>query len=259
MKILLIFSTALLLLSCSPNKLVSKGNTFYELQETVTGVGSTFHIIEKKANHSFRAEIEETSDQIIIKPKCTPSVAIISSQAGDPAKINLKLVGKYYFSETDSRFTKIKSFTYYDIKFGLQALSIPLKLRKSVGDDVLNPPTVETGFTVGFAPGWKFTRNTYSSSKNYLGKNISQFAIAIGSHFGVGASDLKKASNAPGLVSDRKAAMFTCGGFLLFGFNNINLGIGIGKDYVLGEGRKNWVYQGETWTGVIISLDILKF
>ena len=33
----------------------------------------------------------------------------------------------------------------------------------------------------------------------------------------------------------------------------------MGTDYVLGTGRENWVYQGKMWTGIILSLDILKF
>jgi hypothetical protein len=250
---------------CSTNKLITKKNAFFEFNELSSNSGTEgYNIVEIMPQKSFWAQIIEKSDNIIIIPKSTENccITISTTKVDNDDKINssyIDLIGKKYYPDTRLTVKNASSFNYYDIKFGLQALTIPLKFRRSVGNDTVNPPSVEAGFNVGFAPGWKFTKNIYKQSKNYLGKNTTQIAIALGPHFGIGATDLKKISNAPGLLSDRKRPTFTLGGYFLFGFNNINIGFAIGKDYILGEGRKNWVYQGETWTGIIISLDILKF
>ena len=114
---------------------------------------------------------------------------------GKDIDARIDLIKKYYYPELLLiEDTRKSSFKYYDIKFGLQALTIPLKFRNSVGNDTINPPIVETAINIGFAPGWKFTKNIYKPSKNYLGKNTTQIAIAIGPHFGLGTADLKKNS-----------------------------------------------------------------
>jgi hypothetical protein len=249
--------------SCSTSKLVSKKNKFFELKEIQTEGGSTYSVLELQPTSSFKADVSEKTDYIVITPKSKNiTYDTLATIIIDPEKVSsayIDLIAKKYFPEIKNQQLNISRLNYYDIKFGLQALTIPLKFRKSVGNDTLNPPNVETGVNVGFAPGWKFTKNIYKTSKNYLGKNTTQVAIAIGPHFGVGTADLKKASTAPGLLSDRKRPTFTYGGYLLLGFNNINLGFAFGKDYVIGTGKTNWIYQGKTWTGIIVSLDILKY
>ncbi|MES2062447.1 MAG: hypothetical protein V4456_11040 [Bacteroidota bacterium] len=76
---------------------------------------------------------------------------------------------------------------------------------------------------------------------------------------GLGAAQLKAATNAPGLKPDRQSGMFTYGAVILVGFNNINIGYAIGKDNVFGSAGQYWVYQHKTWQGIILSLDVLKF
>ena len=249
--------------SCSTAKLITKNNTFFYLNEDTNRIeGSTYSIKRIEHDSNFKASITEKSDYIIITPnkKDLKENYCDTTIKGKDIDARLDLIKKYYYPELLLiEDTRKSSFKYYDIKFGLQALTIPLKFRNSVGNDTINPPIVETGINIGFAPGWKFTKNIYKPSKNYLGKNTTQIAIAIGPHFGLGTADLKKSSNSPGLLSDRKSPTFTWGGYFLFGFNNINLGLAFGTDYVLGTGRSNWVYQGKIWTGIMLSLDILKF
>jgi hypothetical protein len=98
----------------------------------------------------------------------------------------------------------------------------------------------------------------YRTTRNNLGKNTTQYAIAVGPHFGLGAVDLNNKSNASGLPSNRKRPIFTYGGYFLVGINNLNAGIAVGWDNVLGTGKKNWVYQGEMWTGIMGSPNIIK-
>lgn len=254
-----------ILSSCSSKKLVSKKNKFYHVHSERVSENDApeYYITEQITDACFYADIEEKTDyiNIIIKPKDEPELTASEPKRIEPDNVDpyIPLLRKYYYSESDTGFNPRKSFIYYDVKFGLQALTVPLKFRKGVGNDTINPPNVETGFNVGFAPGWKFTMNIYKPTKNYLGKNTTYLAVAIGPHVGLGATDLKKDGNAPGLLSNRKSPMLTYGLYAMLGFNNINVGYAWGKDYVTGTGADHWVYQGKSWHGVIVSLDILKF
>ena len=163
----------------------------------------------------------------------------------------------YYFGEPE--FGKYKHFKYKTITGGIQAITIPIKIRSALSDKTKYPSLVETGINIGFAPSIKFSSNSFSTSKNFLGKNLNIYSLTCGGLLNLGTTDLDSANNAPGLAVNRKALTFSYGGFVLFGFNNINFGYALGWDNVIGTGRKNWVYQGHLWHGIIISLDIVKF
>lgn len=254
----------LALSSCSSKKLIPKYQEFYKVEDKSNAEsGTVLKLIAYKNTKPFVANIEEKTDFIVIAPKEIENLnlEVTKDITISPEKVDLYLdmAGKYYFPGKGLDVLDSKSFKYFDIKFGLQALTVPLKFRRSVGNDTINPPNVETGVNIGFAPGWKFTKNIFKSSKNFVGKNTTQFSIAVGPHFGLGTTDLKKTTNAPGLLSDRKVPTLTSGCFVLFGFNNINIGLALGKDYVIGKGHDNWIYQGKTWTGIIVSLDVIKY
>lgn len=52
--------------------------------------------------------------------------------------------------------------------------------------------------------------------------------------------------------------MISMGGFVMFGFDRINLGYTFGWDYATGSGRKQWLYQGQIWHGIVLALDLIK-
>ncbi|HEV7382048.1 MAG TPA: hypothetical protein VGN64_19765, partial [Dyadobacter sp.] len=125
-------------------------------------------------------------------------------------------------------------------------------------DAVKYPNVVETGVNIGFAPVAKWSFNVFDPLKKTMGKTLNQYSVNPGLMFNIGATDLKAASNAPGLGIDRKSATFTYGFFLMFGVNNINFGYAVGWDNIPGTGKRNWIYQGKHWHGLVIALDIIK-
>jgi hypothetical protein len=91
-----------------------------------------------------------------------------------------------------------------------------------------------------------------------LGNSLTNYSVTIGGLLGIGASDLKTKTNAPGLLSDRKSAVFTYGGMVLFGLNSIGIGYAFGFDNVMGTGSKNWVYQNKIWHAITVSVDLIR-
>lgn len=78
-----------------------------------------------------------------------------------------------------------------------------------------------------------------SQNKNIFGQNFNRFSISPGIFLGTGAADLKKSNTRnPVILFERKAAIITTGGFLMIGFNSINLGYAFGSSFPPGTGSK---------------------
>lgn len=264
---MLIVMSSYLLSSCGEMKKIYTGNVVYRYvdnQELRNDDDTKYDRLEiYVVDTAFKSRLDDKTDFVVIKDdtylKTLKPDTTIDVKPPVQSKVDLK--GVYYTTESNVAAAKDyrQSFIYGDIKFGMQALTIPLKFRKAIGDGVLNPSTVETGFNVGFAPSVKFTRNVFNPLSKTMGKSLNQYSLTTGLLLNLGTTDLKKASNAPGILSDRKSATFTYGTFVMFGINNINFGYAFGIDNLLGNKGANWVYNKKGWHGIIVSLDVLKF
>lgn len=256
---------AVTVFSCSTEKkMIHKGNTLYTYINNRSS-GGIDSIGEMKLTERLKAKIEDKTDYIVIsgyknRPPLTDSISVPDT---DQRKY---VYGKklyypehdYFTKNSDSTPKKQKTFVYSDWSIGLQALTIPIKIRPALRNDTIFPSQVETGFNIGFAPHVKYNIKRFNPDKKFMDKASGTFSVASGLLLGLGATDLKVATNAPGLKSDRKSGVFSYGTFIMFGVNNINIGYAIGGDAVIGEGGKYWKYQGVYWQGVIIALDIIK-
>lgn len=253
--------------SCGTTKHISKQNVAFQYVDnqlvrlTDPNKLDVLNVYEIRA--PITSVIEDKSDFLIIKSpeQITNSKPIKQIEFDEAIASKVALSGKVYSTEqtiqSASEFNK--PFTYWDIKIALQTFSVPLRFRNKMEKDAVKyPSVVETGVNVGFAPVAKWSWNVFDPIKKTLGKSLNQYSVNPGLMFNIGATDLKAASNAHGLLVDRKYATFTYGVFLMFGVNNINFGYALGSDNVLGTGRKNWIYQGKTWHGLVIALDIIK-
>lgn len=260
--------TSTMFLACRQIKTIHKGNTVYRYidnQDSRDTDETIYDCIEVYYLHkSIKSNIKEETDFLLIEDDSKLKL-LTPNQSFDvkpPIQGRVDLGGAFYTNENFSKkMIKAydKSFTYNDIRFGLQALNVPLKFRNRVGDGILNPSTIETGVNLGFAPSVKFAKNVFNPDSKVMGKNLNQYSMTTGLLFNLGTTDLKKSSNASGILSDRKGATFTFGTFMMFGINNINFGYALGIDNLMGNKGAEWVYNGKVWHGVIVSLDVIKF
>ena len=254
---LIIIPIILTLLGCGETKILLKGNNIYQYRSKQDlNYGSPDQLVTYKLHHTVRTKIIDKTDYYIIKAKMAASDSVdVKLIKPVPEKLALDKIN--YNPET-SIIKDETSFRYLDSKFAVQTLSIPLKFRKALDDGTKFPETVETGVNIGFAPVMKWNYNVFNPTKKTMGKVLNTYSINTGLLLNLGATDLKTATNAPGLKSDRKSGTFSYGGFIMFGINNINFGYAVGWDKVLGEGSANWVYQNKVWHGLVIALDIIK-
>lgn len=272
--ITILLGMGIFLASCVNEKYVYKCNTLYKIETTTPNsdasdvIPPSVHTLKVLTlNEGFKAIIKDKDDYLTIKPienQRLPSTDIILSSA--PTYWRAEIEGKIYFPEQDldtnpHHPVKLK---YFDTKPVLQGLTIPLKIRpklkefnsKSLLDSF--PQQAESGFNVGVAFGWKLTHNIYNANKNIFSQNTNKYSITPGWYLGTGAVDLKKANTRDPIKFERKAAIITTGGFLMIGFNTINLGYSFGWDFATGTGKEQWVYKGKLWHGVVFAIDIIK-
>jgi hypothetical protein len=248
---------ALCLLTACMRQKISKGNRLLYVKD---GGEQSNELHRYKVLKPFNAEISEQTGYLKIN-KTIGSLKDTVVEEGQPISLkgseDVDKIGMVFFG--DQKEPDLKKFEYSSGAFGLQALTIPLKVRPARSLKIDYPTSVETGVNLGFALGYKMTNNVFTTHKNLWGKNSVAYSLTPGALLGIGGTALKAAANAPGLPFDYTAPSFSYGGFVLFGINNISIGYAFGFDHVIGTGGKYWIYQDRLWHGVIISLDILKF
>jgi hypothetical protein len=249
--------------SCGETKRITAGNNLFRYQDNsearANGHSDSDKLYVYHLSRPLHSKIDDKSTYQVVKTKSLPKPTdSISIRNALPDKINLN--GVVYTPENDmdtvSKYRR--SFTYWDTKFGLQALSIPLKFRSKIGDGSKYPAQVETGVNIGFAPTIKLDYNVFNPVRKIMGKPTNTYSVNTGFLLNLGGTALKASTNAPGLAVDHTAATFTYGAFLLFGVNNINFGYAVGVDNVMGQGSSNWVYQHKVWQGIVVAIDIIK-
>jgi len=178
-----------------------------------------------------------------------------------------ELQGQQYFPETDlidrsHSGDKSRKLLYRDSKPVLQALTIPIKIRPKLTNTSFNdsfPQQAESGINVDVAFGWKFNLlNVYNGKNRVFGQSTNTWSVTPGVFLGLGTTDLSATTTRPVIEFERNAATISTGGFIMFGFNNINIGAAIGFDHATGQDNKLWVYQDKRWYGLILGLDLVK-
>jgi hypothetical protein len=273
-KIIFILSVVSLFSSCVEDKYIFKNDYIARIKTTantslnggqvITVLPTIDSLNLYKVDHCFtKCKIENKGDYLIIREISESNIHCVRRLLlkGAPIQWKKDLVNKYYFPEMDS-FPTAKKLVYLDSKPVLQGIAITLKIRPKLNESSRLdsfPSQTETGFNPAIAVGWKFNYNIFKPKKDFWGRNLNQFSLTPGIFLGTGAVDLKKSNTRNPIIKfERKAAILSTGGFIMFGYNNINLGYSFGFDYATGTGKNSWLYQGKMWQGITIGIDIIK-
>jgi hypothetical protein len=264
---------------CFNQKYLTKKQIVFKVEPIVTPAGVMTSEIRAytNGNNKLKVNIEESNGMLSIKKASgEPNnfvnlVTVQSNFTPTFTYAQLELNGKFYFPETtypktgdansNMTFSSKTKLVYTENKIVLQTITIPLKIRHKIDNPKYKdslPTQVESGFNAGFAFGFKRTWNIFKPEVNLFGQNTVKLAATPGIFFNLGGADVKRATTNYTISVDRKEAFYSYGIFLLFGFNNINLGYSIGSDFLFSKNRKNWVYQGKAWQGITVALDIIK-
>lgn len=274
------FLTYILVLSCLSSclnqKYLAKNQVVFKVEPTPGAFTSEINAYTN-GNNKLKVSIDESGGSLTIKkvPSETGNF-VLQTKVKDnftptSTYASLELTGKMYFPEngfpkpgdpnSNAAFVSPSTLKYTENRLVFQTLSIPLKIRHKINTarykDSL-PTQAETGFNAGFAIGIKRTWHTFKPEINLFGQNTVKVSATPGVFFNLGGTDVKKSTTNYSIVVDRKEAFYSYGMFLMFGFNNINIGYSIGGDFLFSSNRKAWVYQGKAWQGIVVALDIIK-
>jgi hypothetical protein len=270
MKNLYSFSVLMIILlsACSTNKKIVSGSDIFYLAHNAGGTDSLYRM---KVIQSFKARFDDKNDMMVITPKNSVVTYMNTNYFEDtrPGGVGARSDGDVH-TITDAQELAKNSFVFsfkkkgweprtglrvIDSKFALQTLALPMKIRRPQSTN--NIPTQADGsFTFGMAPGWKFNYSVHKSKKSLFGLNFNRYSLTPGGLVGVGTTDLKKGFTSRTI--DRKEPVATAGFYLMFGFNNLNVGYATGWDVSIGDAAKDWYYHGRRWWGIAVGIDIIK-
>jgi len=254
------FAATVFVYSCGlPKQAIIKNQVAFRNTANAGGFNNT--VSSGRYSTLTHATITDKGDYLVISGASDPGVITsVNAVASPPDGWKLENVGKWYFPESKEAPASTK-FWYHDERLVFQTLTIPFKIRPHLRGSLKDsfPSVTETGLNLGFAGGYKFSWNRFSTSKNLWGSNTNRLSLTPGIFLSGGAAELKKANTRDPIIQfERKTATISPGLFFVLGFNNINFGYALGNDFATGPGAKGWLYQGKAWHGVIVALDIIK-
>jgi hypothetical protein len=267
LRIFFAFILLALLCSCVQQKLFFGQNTVATVESsaptTVDGIPMPVDQVKVfVVKESFVSKVDVKDDVVVLKDfKPSKGPDHIFGIVGGATSPKKELKGKYYYPEVD-HVSDVKALKFLDTKPVLQGISIPLKIRPQLNNIALLdsfPSQTETGFNPALSFGWKLNLNIQRPKKDVFGKNLTTLSITPGWFLGTGAVDLSKSNTRnPKIEFARKAAIISTGGYIMAGFNNLNIGLSFGWDRATGRGSGTWLYQDELWYGVTLGFDVIK-
>ena len=207
-----------------------------------------------------RVRINYSSDASNL-PAVFGSIAVAKRTTQPPSFFFNATDAKNLFSIPDA------SIRYKQLRPYLQVMTIAVKFRKKIDATVelpAAPAQIEAGSgvaTIALATGIKHSWSKYTGSKNALGFSTISHSLAGGFLLGLGSADLKAGSTrgqVTGSNFETKNLTIPVGVHLVYGYNNINLGVAFGQDIITGPNRTDWNYFGKMWSAIIVGIDIIK-
>ena len=168
-------------------------------------------------------------------------------------------VGLYINKDTKGGVLSIgEKFKYWKIETIEQAITIPFKIRPRLNE---RPYELTTGINAGFAYGlkwdWNNTRSIFkNSNKNRIGYKNQTKSLVLSPFIGLAANALNTANTNNELENSRNILGVNYGFTVVVGINRFDFGVAVGKDFGFGDVVDSWVYQNETWYGLVLGLEL---
>jgi hypothetical protein len=120
------------------------------------------------------------------------------------------------------------------------------------------PRQLTADFNGNIYLGYRLDRFRVHYVKTPLGQNkhIRHKAISLGVFGGIGSTSITPWTTNQGTPDEYNGFILTRGVALMFGVNNLTVGIGTGWDYLTDRDKDIWIYQNKVWYGMTLSLNL---
>jgi hypothetical protein len=150
-------------------------------------------------------------------------------------------------------FTKID---FIQKTIDLDVLTILFKIRPGISS---LPTQLNTNFNGAFYLGLRSDRYSLDYRKNLLynyKKTITHYGYSFGLFTGIGATTMNSSVTNNRINQEYDGLVLPNGIAAIVGVNNLSLGIALGTDFLLDRNKASWIYQGKTWLGLSVGLNI---
>lgn len=195
----------------------------------------------KTPAHSGKAYVVVNEDSVKVYPINTPlfdSTKLI--ELAFPHKTTIPVAGRYLFL-TNS--------------FDLDVLTILFKYRPSVKGF---PNQFTTHLNGAAYVGYRTDafRIRYSKRPLYHKRHIEHYGYSFGGFLGIGATAMNPWVTGGNITDEYDGFVITKGVALNIAVNTFTFGVAVGWDHLTDSNRKFWIYQGKTWMGITLGLNL---
>jgi hypothetical protein len=139
--------------------------------------------------------------------------------------------------------------------FDIDLLVAPFKYRPSSSNF---PRQLTADFNGNVFFGYRLDRFRVHYTKTPTGiiKQIHHRAMTIGTFGGIGTSSITPWTTNYLTTDEYNGFILIRGLSLMFGVNNLTVGLGVGWDYLTDRDKNIWIYQNKAWYGVTVSINL---
>lgn len=143
----------------------------------------------------------------------------------------------------------------YRYTFDVDVLTMPFKIRPSVNGF---PQQLDPNFSTAIYLGCR--RDSYQiksiDSKDFKKIKVNGVGYGYGGFIGIGAVTMNPFVTNQQINYEYDGFVLNGGFAAIYDAKKFNLGLALGADYLVDKNRKNWIYQGKPWFGVLFSINL---
>jgi hypothetical protein len=191
--------------------------------------------------------IFKNNNQKVLLENCTDTIFVFENNS-NLYKLSSSLNIENNFIE--------KSYLFHKSTFDIDAITIPVKFRSSIGGI---PNQLVTDINAAVFLG---KRNDYFKVKyplNLFGKRIRKiehFGFSLGALIGFGNTTINTYYLRKIIPYEYQALVFTKGVSSIFAVNKYTIGIAFGFDDLVDNNNDEWIYHNKPWLGITLGLNL---
>lgn len=153
------------------------------------------------------------------------------------------------------KLTDIKNLKVYRNTFDVDVLTVPFKIRPSVQGF---PEQLNANFDAAIYLG---KRKDIYQVKNVTSKGASKLQISgvgygVGGFFGLGSVTMNPYVTNQAIDYEYDGFVLNGGAAGIYDAKRFNIGLAIGADFLVDKNRRQWIYQGKPWLGVLFGINL---
>ncbi len=155
----------------------------------------------------------------------------------------------------DIKLKNIDRIKFHRNTLDIDVLTVPFKIRPSVQGF---PQQLDANFDAALYIGKR--RDNYSientRSKRSLKPVIHGEGYGYGGFLGIGSVTMNPYVTRQTIDYEYSGLVFNGGIAGIYDAKKFNIGLALGMDLLMDKNRKNWIYQGKPWIGVLFGIDL---